>query len=78
MMLVEIKYFGMLAEITGCSSEQLNVSIKKIGEIKELVLDKYPDLRNKDFRMAQNHELVSDATMITGQEIAILPPFAGG
>ena len=40
--------------------------------------DKYPDFKNKDFRIAQNQELVADTALLTGQEIAVLPPFAGG
>ena len=46
--------------------------------LKEALLDKYPDFKNKDFRIAQNQELVADTALLTGQEIAVLPPFAGG
>lgn len=77
-MQVEVKYFGMLAEITGCDSEQIAVSSSKIAGLKEILLSKYPDFKNKDFRIAQNQDLVTDTTLLTGKEIAILPPFAGG
>ncbi|MEP0266622.1 MoaD/ThiS family protein [Dokdonia sp.] len=77
-MQIEVKYFGMLAEITRCNSEELDVSIEKISELKTVLLDKYPDFRNKDFRIAQNQAIVSEEAILTGQEIAILPPFAGG
>ena len=75
---IDIKYFGMLAEITGCDSEQIESEIITVAELQNLLLNKYPDFRNKDFRIAQNQELVSDKTELTGEEIAILPPFAGG
>jgi len=42
------------------------------------LLDKYPDFENKNFRIAQNQELVVLKTKLTGQEIAVLPSFAGG
>ena len=77
-MQIEVKYFGMLAEITDCNTEQLVISSQDVSGLKEALLDKYPDFKNKDFRIAQNHELVADTALLTGQEIAVLPPFAGG
>ncbi|WP_233357749.1 MoaD/ThiS family protein [Haloflavibacter putidus] len=46
--------------------------------MKQNLFEKYPELQQKDFKIAQNQELVSDETLLTGQEIAVLPPFAGG
>lgn len=77
-MQVEVKYFGMLAEITGCNVEQFESSSSEIEGLKKELLKKYPDFENTDFRIAQNQELVVDTTLLTGKEIAILPPFAGG
>lgn len=75
---VNIKYFGMLAEITGCSSEKVEGEIDTVADLQKVLLDKYPDFKNKDFRIAQHQELVALKTKLTGQEIAVLPPFAGG
>lgn len=77
-MQVEVKYFGILAEITGCNTEQLVSSSLEIAGLKETLINKYPDFKNTDFRIAQNQELVVDSALLTGQEIAVLPPFAGG
>ncbi|MDP5229184.1 MAG: MoaD/ThiS family protein [Cellulophaga sp.] len=77
-MTIEINYFGMIAEVTGCNSERMSVSEGAISDLKGMLVGKYPALKNKDFRMAQNQELVSEDTLLTGQEIALLPPFAGG
>lgn len=77
-MQIKVTYFGMLAEITKCSSERLVISGEEISALKSTLLNKYPNFLNKDFRIAQNQELVSDSTKLTGEEIAILPPFAGG
>jgi len=77
-MTIEINYFGMLADVTGCSLENLSVSAVSISDLKGILVKKYPGLQNKDFRIAQNQELVSEGTILTGQEIALLPPFAGG
>jgi molybdopterin synthase sulfur carrier subunit len=75
---IEIKYFGMLAEVTGCTSEILELQVSPVSGLKELLFEKYPALQQKDFRIAQNQELVSEEALLTGQEIAILPPFSGG
>lgn len=75
---IQIKYFGMLTEITQCDSEQLVAQSSTVGELESVLLHKYPELKGKDFRIAQNQELVSEDTKLTGQEIAVLPPFAGG
>lgn len=75
---IEVHYFGMIAEITKCSKELIVTDSEIIRDIKEKLINKYPTLENKEFRIAQNQELVFEEDLLTGQEIAILPPFAGG
>ena len=77
-MKINIKYFGQIAEVTNRDSEIIEVSAKTISELTDWIYVKYPDLKNKDFKIAQNQELVSIETKITGNEIALLPPFSGG
>ena len=45
--------------------------------MKQLYI-KYPTLNTKDFKVAQAEELVEESELITGEEIALLPPFSGG
>lgn len=73
-----IKYFGLLAEITHCHEESIEFSRSTILELKEYLYQKYPDLKKKNFQVAQNQILVDGHTLLTGKEIALLPPFAGG
>lgn len=75
---ITIKYFGLIAEVTHCPEENINFSGNEVSELLDVLHSKYPDLKNKDFKIAQNQELVSIDTKITGQEIALLPPFSGG
>lgn len=77
-MLINIKYFGQIAEVTQQDEESFEFSGSLISELLEVLLSKYSALKTKDFQIAQNQELVTAKTEITGQEIAILPPFAGG
>ena len=77
-MLINIKYFGQIAEVTKKNEEQLEVSGNSISELLEQLYSIYDSLRNKDFQVAQNQELVELDTKLTGNEIALLPPFSGG
>ncbi|MFD1162000.1 MULTISPECIES: MoaD/ThiS family protein [Hwangdonia] len=73
-----IKYFGQIAEVTQKEEESLEFSGQLISELLNMLYSKYKALKNKDFQVAHNQELVSVETEITGTEIALLPPFAGG
>lgn len=77
-MLITIKYFGQIAEVTQKEEEQLKVSKGSVSGLLNTLNTKYSDLKNKDFQIAQNQELVDLDTELTGAEIALLPPFAGG
>ncbi len=75
---LNIKYFGVLAEITKCSEETLSFSEGTVGELLAVLQAKYPALGTKDFQVAHKQEIVTKDTKITNPEIALLPPFSGG
>ncbi len=75
---INIKYFGVLAERTGCHEEQLSFESGKMSDVLELILKKHPALKITDFKMAQNRNIVGEETAVDGTEIALLPPFSGG
>lgn len=77
-MTINVKYFGLIAEITACEKETILFAKSNVSEFLELLYKKYPNLENKDFQVAQNQELVTQDALITGNELALLPPFAGG
>lgn len=77
-MTLSIKYYGLLAEVTGCSEEQVDFYGKSISDLKEVLFQKYEALRNKDFQIAQNNQLTTKDAKLIATEIALLPPFAGG
>ena len=77
-MRLNIKYFGMLAEVTQCSEEDLEFSRSSISELLNQIFEKYPDLKAKDFQVAQNNAIVSKDALVSETEIALLPPFSGG
>ncbi|TNJ42933.1 MoaD/ThiS family protein [Tamlana fucoidanivorans] len=77
-MLITIKYFGQIAEVTQKNEEQIETSASHISELLDALNQKYKELKNKDFQIAQNQELVATETKLSGAEIALLPPFSGG
>lgn len=77
-MQITIKYFGQIAEVTSKEGESIEFSGSLVSELLETLNVKYNELKNIDFQVAQNQELVSIETKLTGGDIALLPPFAGG
>lgn len=77
-MRIPIKYFGLIAEITKCQEETISFSGNFIFELLETLHSKYPELKNNGFQVAQHRALVTVETRLTGEEIALLPPFSGG
>ena len=75
---IKILFFGELATIVD-AKEILVQNMKDTVSLNEHILAKYPSLKNKTYRIALNRELVSERRDLKdGDEIALLPPFAGG
>ena len=77
-MKLTIKYFGVIAEVTQCHEENLEFSKSSVNDVLNLLFDKYPEIKIKDFQVAMNNEIVSKNSIISNTEIALLPPFSGG
>ena len=77
-MTLNIKYFGLLAEITNCDNETIEFRNATVLELLNLLFKKYPLLKNKDFQVAQNQEIISKESLVLEGEIVLLPPFSGG
>lgn len=77
-MTLNIKYFGLLAEITGCEQETFAFKKETVGELLDELYSKYPMLKSKDFQVAHAMEISDKNAIITQNEIALLPPFSGG
>jgi len=76
--MLKIKYFGMIAETINKSEED----IKFLGNLDLLTLElegEYPKLKDLNYKFAVNQTLVAtNITLKENDEIALLPPFAGG
>ena len=77
-MKVNIKYFGMILEYIGMEKEIfLSNSGGTVDNLKNELELKYPSLQKMNYRISINKSLSQD-TFNNGDEIALLPPFAGG
>ena len=78
-MKLKIKYFGMLSEIAEKDSEFLELNPISVSELKKVLQERYPKFITMNFKIAVNHSLVDEsASLKNNDEIALLPPFAGG
>ncbi|GAA4829551.1 MoaD/ThiS family protein [Algivirga pacifica] len=77
---LNILYFGMLTDITGCQKESFQIEGNTpISELKILLESKYPPLKEVEYKTTYNRTLADDNLPITDDaEIALLPPFSGG
>lgn len=78
-MKVNIRYFGMLAEIVGKNEEILEVDEgMSVTELKNLQIKTYQIPDADSVQLAINQILNIEVKLKNGDEVAFLPPFAGG
>lgn len=75
-MILKFKYFGMIAEALNKEVEELDLDFEKVSEIESYFKTKLNDI---NFKIAVNHNIVNaDHKLNNNDEVALLPPFAGG
>jgi len=81
---LHILYFGSIRDITGTSSEHLSHA-GTLSELISVLKTHYPGIQGTRFQVSINRQLIrtdelqSDTLRPSdGDEIALLPPFAGG
>lgn len=78
-MKVNVLFWGVLTDV----AQAKNIVIQDVTEIstlKEKLLEKYPQLAAYTHHIAVNHEIVheDEFALKDGDEVALLPPYAGG
>lgn len=75
-MILKLKYFGMVAEALNKEAEELDLDIVNISELIESFHSRLKDI---NFKVAVNHIIVDlNYQLNNNDEVALLPPFAGG
>jgi molybdopterin synthase sulfur carrier subunit len=77
-MTVHVLFFGALVEVTKTAAIKLN-EVKTSDDALALLHKNYPMLCHYKFSLALNQNfLLDNAQLMDDDELALLPPFAGG
>jgi molybdopterin synthase sulfur carrier subunit len=75
---INLIYFGSVMDITGTTAETLT-GLASIDELNQQLIARFPGLAAVSYRFSVNRKLTTENLLLTdGDEIALLPPFAGG
>jgi len=75
---VNLIYFGSVTDVTGIPSEKIE-SPSTLEELNKSLIARFPGLKAIRYRFSVNRKLITgDRQLVDGDEIALLPPFAGG
>ena len=77
---VIVKYFGIISEKTGKNEEKIELTFNDISNFLKKIFLQY-NLEKFSVNISLNHEIINlnqPYNIKNGDEIAILPPFAGG
>tara|TARA_R110001592_G_C13105398_1_gene744511 strand:- start:1000 stop:1236 length:237 start_codon:yes stop_codon:yes gene_type:complete len=78
-MILKLKYFGMIAEAVGKENEMIDFSFNTVEELEKVLKNQYSKLTLMNFKIAVNQSIVEPSVLLKeNDEIALLPPFAGG
>ena len=75
---INVLFFGVLAEVVKTGSKYYT-GVRSFGDLRLRVEDDFPEIVHYDYRIAVNNEIINDEPVLqNGDEIAFMPPFAGG
>jgi molybdopterin synthase sulfur carrier subunit len=75
---IKVLFFGVLTELTGTSLKVYS-GVRSLEELILRITDDYPEMIHYEYAKAVNNEIVTGDTLLKdGDEIALMPPFAGG
>jgi molybdopterin converting factor small subunit len=77
-MQVKVLFFGVLSEVAGTDCKHY-IEVKSVYDLKTRILDEFPEIQHYNYRISLNNEIINkDLILNDKDEIALLPPFAGG
>lgn len=77
-MKTKVLLFGILAEKAGSNELEIE-GVKSLDELKKHISEKHPSFSGYKYRISVNQSLADeDVSLADGDEVALLPPFAGG
>jgi molybdopterin converting factor small subunit len=77
-MKVTVLFFGVLAELTDTVVKDYR-EVKSVSDLRLRLEDDFPEIVHYKFRISLNNEIINNDPLLNdGDEVALLPPFAGG
>jgi molybdopterin synthase sulfur carrier subunit len=77
-MQIKVLFFGVLSEVAGSDSRFYN-DVSSTSDLRHRILDEFPEIEHYNYRFSLNNEIIeSDMPLGDNDEVALLPPFAGG
>ena len=75
---MKVLLFGMLAENIGTQEIEID-SMSDLDSLRNYLVERFPSLKNRQFIIAVNKQKADkNIKLKLGDEIALIPPFAGG
>ncbi len=75
---VKVLFFGVLAEVTG-TNLKLYREVESLGDLKVRILDDFPEVAHYNYIISHNSIVIdNDPELSDNDEVAFMPPFAGG
>ena len=75
---IKVLFFGVLAEVAQTGFKHYN-DIKSFSDLRLRIEDDFPEIVHYNYLIAVNNEIINEEPGLkNGDEIAFMPPFAGG
>jgi molybdopterin converting factor small subunit len=77
-MKVTVLFFGVLSEVAG-TTIKIYRDVKNLDSLAIMINDDFPEIIHYEFSFSVNSDIVREnVSLKDGDEVALLPPFAGG
>ncbi len=75
---INVLFFGVLAEVTQTMFRHYR-NVMSFGDLMHRIQDEFPEIVHYNYRIAVNSEMINgDPELKDMDEVAFMPPFAGG
>lgn len=75
---INVLFFGVLAEVTKTGFRHYT-DVRSFEDLRGKIENEFPEMVHYTYRVAVNKEMAGDDPIINDRdEVALLPPFAGG
>jgi sulfur-carrier protein len=75
---IKVLFFGVLAEITATGIKHYH-DVRSVKDLIVRIQDDFPEIVHYNYRISLNGEITDNDLLLNGgDEVALMPPFAGG